>query len=1006
PQATEPVEFQFQKKDGSWQTFATRSRFHQESYWLLCRPTENKSSPISSKLQRLQQSEERWQLAIEGCNDGIWDWDIQNNQVFRSDRWLAILGYDRSDIDMKPITWTNLVHPQDRKEVAAAQQAYLDQTIPEYAVEYRMRCKDGSYKWIFSRGKAVWDSQGNPIRMVGANTDIHDRKQIKQERDRLLVQLQIQNQNLETSTERLKQGLEEQTYELAQRAQTLDAILSASSDLIYCFDRGYCLRYVSLQGAAILGLTASEMIGKTGRKLGLSETLATKFEQQIATVVATGHSKTYQKRLATVQGMRDFEYILSPVYIESGEVEAVVVNARDITDSKRSEHILKNLASGTAAVIGEDFFPALVHYLAQLLDVRYAIVTELNEDSPHLEVIAAFAAADAVVPQTWEIANSPCQLALQTGSYHCPRWLRRQFPDDSSLSQSEADSYYGIALTDSQGETIGLLCVLDDKPFPYSERIEQILRIFAGRAGAELERQQTSEALQHSEARFRRIFEANPLGIVLADLSGHFLMVNPKLCQWLGYAAEELKHHTFADLTYAADRELHRQPTQELLAGQRDRLSLEKRYVHKDGTPLWANLIISRICYTDGEPAHLLGLIEDIGDRKQAEQALRKSRHLLQQITETSPSLVYIFDLVQQATVYTNRDLAIVLGYRDRQIPEASLNFLASVMHPEDFPRFNSYLRQLSAANDGELLSLEYRVRTAKGYWAWFESVDTVFMRDADGTVTQVIGNALDISDRKQAETEMQKALQRERELSELKSRFVSMTSHEFRTPLAVIASSAGILKDFGHKLSESRKQRHLETIQTYVHHTTQLLDDILLLNRVDSGRVDCAPVALDLAAFCQELIEDMQFNAAEHTLKVMLEDAPDWPDNTAAWLVKIDPKLLRQILVNLISNGVKYSAAGTCITLSLKRYPQTVALSVTDEGIGILPSDQEHLFESFHRGTNVGATQGTGLGLSIVKRCVELHGGTLSFASVPLKGTTFTVHLPTTSDEATSPNQ
>ncbi|MFE4105635.1 PAS domain S-box protein [Almyronema epifaneia] len=1004
-QATQPITCRFRYPDESWQFFAVRSRIHQGSYWLHCRPLGTHLPQLSQPdLQRLQRSEERWQLAIEGSNDGIWDWDIENDQVFRSERWLSILGYSKDQIDTKQEFWTNLIHPEDRKAVIAAQQAYLQHLNPEYAVEYRMRCQDGTYKWIFSRGKAVWDYQGNPIRMVGTNTDIHDRKQIKQERDRFLTQLQIQNKNLEQLIQQLGALLEDRTYQMVQQAQTLDAILSSSSDPIYCFDRHYQLRYVSIRGAAILGYAPNEMLHKTGRELGFPERSVVKFEQQIQDVITTGNSQTYQKGLVTVQGKRDFEYVLNPIFAESGEVEAVVINARDVTDLKRSEHILKNLAAGTAAVIGKDFFPALVHHLAQTLNVRYAIIAELHSHQ-RLEIVAASPELSTKISRAWAIANTPCQQAIAQGSYHCPCLVQQQFPEDQNLVTLEADSYYGISLTNSQGDHIGLLCVLDHKPFPYSERIEQVLRIFAARAGAELERQQTSDALHRSEERFRRIFEESPLGIALADLEGRFVTVNPKLCKWLGYSATALKQLTFFEITHIADRGLHLPYLQDLMSGQLDRISIEKRFLHKNGTPLWANLTLSRVCYSEDDSIHLLGLIEDIGDRKQAEQALKDSRHLLQQITETSPSLVYIFDLIQQATVYTNRDLAVVLGYQDRQISEASLQFLANVMHPDDFPRFISYLQQLSAATDGELLSLEYRVRKANGRWAWFESVDTVFTRDAKGTVTQVIGNALDISDRKQAEAEMEKALERERELSELKSRFVSMTSHEFRTPLAVIASSAGILKDFGYKLDESRKQRHLETIQTYVQHTTQLLDDILLLNRAESGRVNCVPLPLNLVTFCRELIEDMQLSAPDYVLNLTLEE-PEVAifEMSASWSVLLDAKLLRQILVNLLSNGIKYSDPGSCVTLSLARDDTTVTLNISDEGIGILPEDQEYLFESFHRGANVGTTQGTGLGLSIVKRCVELHNGRLSFKSRPLQGTTFTVCLPITADEVSEP--
>ncbi|NJL87708.1 MAG: PAS domain S-box protein [Leptolyngbyaceae cyanobacterium SM1_1_3] len=1035
------------------------------------------------QLQQLAQGQSDLHALFAEAPDLFCRLDADANCLELCPHWTQLTGWPTQTLQGKG--WLSCLKPEETENIFQMLHRAAAQAEPTEPVEYQFRKQDGSWQTFSIRSRFHQGSCWLHCRVV---------------------------------SDCLTQGSQQN---LQQYAQTLDGILSSSSDYIYCFDPHYRLRYVSLSGASILGYTCYEMVNKTGQELGLPGAIAARLNQQIAAVLTSRCSATYQERWLTIKGVRNFEYAVSPIHNDSNQVEAVVINARDITDSKRSERILKNLAAGTATRLGKDFFPAFVYHLTQTLDIRYAIVAQLQSDR-QLKLVAAYPASEQALSPYWDITGTPCERVLKQGQYHCLEQVQQQFPQASSLGVLKAESYYGITLVDSQGQPVGLLCVLDDKPFPYSERIEQVISIFAARAGAELERQETSAALYSSEERFRRIFEASPLGMALTNLQGQFLIVNPKLCQWLGYSATELLQLNTQDITLAADYKLQMTQTQQLLAGARDRVAIEKRYTCKDGTPLWVNLIVSLINDADSSPAYLIALSQDIGDRKQKEAELRESeerfrclfeqaavgmdivapdgrylqvnqrlceilgysrdellqkkfqdvthpdyretdqaifenllagdmpsasvekryickngeikwvnlcttivhhstgntkysvgviadisdrkqaekdledsRHLLQQITETSPSLVYIFDLIQQTTVYTNRDLAVVLGYCDRQISTASMDFLASTMHPEDFPQFVDYLQQLGAAADGELLSLEYRVKKADGGWVWFESVDTVFTRDEQGKVVQVIGNALDISGRKQSEAETHKALLRERELSELKSRFVSMTSHEFRTPLAVIASSAGILKDFGDRLSESRKRRHLETIQTYVQHTTQLLDDILLLNRVDSNRVDCFPAPLNLAIFCYELIEDMQLSAPGYILGLTLAEAADTSQAAEEWLVSLDAKLLRQILVNLISNGIKYSAPGCRITLGLVRDSTTVKLSVSDQGVGILPEDYEYLFESFHRGANVGTIQGTGLGLSIVKRCVDLHGGTVYFESVLLQGTTFTVCLP-----------
>jgi PAS domain S-box len=126
--------------------------------------------------EELRKSEERWQLVLKGNQDGIWDLNLQTNEVFRSARWQEIIGYADGEIDSSSSAWIDHVHPDDRSRVQAAIQDYLDRQTPNYAAEYRLQCKDGSYKWVLARAQAVWDKAGNPLRMVGSMTDISDRK--------------------------------------------------------------------------------------------------------------------------------------------------------------------------------------------------------------------------------------------------------------------------------------------------------------------------------------------------------------------------------------------------------------------------------------------------------------------------------------------------------------------------------------------------------------------------------------------------------------------------------------------------------------------------------------------------------------------------------------------------------------------------------------------------------------------------------------------------------------
>ncbi len=235
---------------------------------------------------------------------------------------------------------------------------------------------------------------------------------------------------------------------------------------------------------------------------------------------------------------------------------------------------------------------------------------------------------------------------------------------------------------------------------------------------------------------------------------------------------------------------------------------------------------------------------------------------------------------------------------------------------------------------------------------------------------------------------ELRKALEKERELNDLKTRFVSMASHEFRTPLTTIVSSTEILQRYTDRMDPDQKQKHFDKVQSASHHMTQLLDDVLLLGRSEAGQLQFDPAPLDLTQFAHEAIEQAQVTAPE-SLHF------DTQIQGVCGDLLLDEKLLRHVLTNLLSNAVKYSPAGGTVHFAMECNEAEVTFRVEDEGIGIPEKDQMHLFEPFHRADNVDTIQGTGLGLAIAKRAVDRHGGTISFESTVGKGTVFTVVIP-----------
>jgi signal transduction histidine kinase len=244
------------------------------------------------------------------------------------------------------------------------------------------------------------------------------------------------------------------------------------------------------------------------------------------------------------------------------------------------------------------------------------------------------------------------------------------------------------------------------------------------------------------------------------------------------------------------------------------------------------------------------------------------------------------------------------------------------------------------------------------------------------------------IRESKQVEDEMRHALQAEKKLSELKSRFVAMVSHELRTPLTVIKTSTELLEHYGQKITEAKKQQYFYRMQTAIQNMTQLLEDVLVANQAETGQLEFNPMPLDLEQFCREIVAEMQPETDS-------KPAIAFTSQTDGEPICLDKKLLRFILVNLLSNALKYSKTGETVDLELVCHRQMATFTVRDRGIGIPPEDQPHLFKLFHRAGNVEAIQGTGLGLAIAQQCVIRHQGEISFTSQLGEGTTFTVKIP-----------
>jgi PAS domain S-box-containing protein len=378
--------------------------------------------------------------------------------------------------------------------------------------------------------------------------------------------------------------------------------------------------------------------------------------------------------------------------------------------------------------------------------------------------------------------------------------------------------------------------------------------------------------------------------------------------------------------------------------------------------------------------AAMVSLALEESYRADSESRLRESEGRFSAAFRASPVFITISDFDDGRYILANEAFLKWSGYRLDEVLGRNSAELGLWAEPSERAPFWEELRRTGSIREREcgILSKHGKIFTA------LLSADLIQISGKPHLLT--VG--LDISQRKQAETELLKTLAREKELGLLRSKFVSMVSHEFRTPLGIIQSSAEILDDYFDRLEPVERKEHLQSIQKNTRRMAALMEEVLLIGSFDAGKMDYKPAPLDLAGFAGRLVDEV-LSATDRRCPILLT-MDEMPCSAHA-----DERLLRHILTNLLTNAVKYSEAGESVRFEMRADDADAVCVIRDRGIGIPEADREWLFSAFHRGQNVGERPGTGLGLVIVKRCVDAHGGQIKVDSTLGAGTTVTVRLP-----------
>ena len=511
------------------------------------------------------------------------------------------------------------------------------------------------------------------------------------------------------------------------------------------------------------------------------------------------------------------------------------------------------------------------------------------------------------------------------------------------------------------------------------------------------DRRAAENALRASEERLRATFNQAAVGIVVADLKGRFLEANARICGLLGYSFDELQQLTLTQIIHPEDLAATQEETRILLAGEIPQCVFEKRYVRKYGAVLWGRTTLALLKEADRHAQRIIGIVEDITDRKDTEQALHDSREQAQEIRNGLAAIVESSDdaiigkTLEGVITTWNRGAERIFGYSAEEVIGKPITLLIPPDQIDEEPAILQKLRR------GERIDHYETVRIRKDGTRLHVSLTVSPIKDLNGNIIGASKISRDITQRKHMEDALREEIAiRERaeaalrEADRRKDEFLALLAHELRNPLAPIRYALAGNKKSG-RISE-RQRRAEEIIERQVAHMSRLLDDLLDISRFTRGKLELKKNPIELTLAIGTAIETARpiLDAKHHTLSL---DLPK-----AAVRLQADPVRLAQVFSNLLINAAKYTDSGGRIELRAAQEGQDVVVTIRDNGIGISAEMMPRLFTLFSQAQPAleRAEGGLGIGLSLVRGVVTLHGGSVEARSDgPGTGSEFVVRLP-----------
>lgn len=498
---------------------------------------------------------------------------------------------------------------------------------------------------------------------------------------------------------------------------------------------------------------------------------------------------------------------------------------------------------------------------------------------------------------------------------------------------------------------------------------------------------QLEDALRTSEERFRMLFELVPFGILQTDATGKRIYCNPHWCDMLGLTLAEALEQSENQFVYPDDIETVRNMWYTMLKTKQAVEGMRFRYLRPDGSVIWAAGNMRPILDPQGRITGTLVAVNDITKRIELEDALRRSEERGRLITDNIHDVVVLTDSHNHIQ-FASPSIKAVFGYEPGAV----------IGHPlRDYIQRNE-LSTIAASLDSVIqvgmpnIVFETQVSNHKGHTVDVE-VSAKLMQDEHGGFAGGVFALRDSTQRKLIESimleqeKLKSALEKETELSNIKSRMMNRIAHEFRTPLAVVQSAIENLTTYYPRFTEQQRLEKQDKIRTQIRVITNMLDDIGLVVKGTFTQAHIHRYEIDLTAICRGIANQIETNFNRPA--IFLLDMPPM------LRVKIDANVLKTAIKNIMHNAVLYSPPNAPVTVRLVQQSDSFELSVIDTGIGIPPNEIPRIFEPFFRGSNIGEISGLGIHLTLALAAVEAHDGSISVESTEGQGSTFTITIP-----------